>query len=64
MFQSPVRQSTLLPDGRIFGQITQNRPPTKIIFDWEKLVAGQKVAEKMPKNLSYQFICTVHIYYS
>jgi hypothetical protein len=47
---------TLFPDGRIFGQITQNSPQN-ISFGREKLVAGKsticsKVAEKRPKNLS------------
>jgi hypothetical protein len=31
---------SLLPDGRIFGQITQNRPQ-QIIFGREKSVAGK-----------------------
>jgi hypothetical protein len=55
---------TQLPDGRIFGEITQNRP-LQIFLGCEKLVAGKwtslprRVAEKRSKNLSKQ--CIVEI---
>jgi hypothetical protein len=50
-----MKSSPLLPDGRIFGQITQNRPQTLFLAGknlWpENRRICSKVAEKRLKNL-------------
>jgi hypothetical protein len=49
---------SLLPDSRIFGQITEKRPQKMAGKNWrpKNSKIWQKVAEKRPENIFYNYL--------